>query len=137
MNVTREDKKTEAIARMKMLGIFPETIKQFEKEDLVSISEPPVGAFFWVEDEEQEEMREWEAQHNALVFVIIRSYTSIGKMDSYLFVSDYQDEWEQDRAMLNVNETLAYVLNRDMPDCSEFGCIGFRRTIAAGLARTW
>lgn len=27
--------------------------------------------------------------------------------------------------------------NRDMPDCSEFGSIGIRRTIAAGLARTW
>lgn len=137
MNISREEKKIEAIERMKKLGVFPETIKQFEQEDLVSISEPPVGAFFWIEGEELEEMKRWEQDHNALVYVIIRSYTSIGKMDSYLYVSDHKDEWQQDRAMLNRNETFAYVINRDMPDCSELGSIGIRRTIAAGLARTW
>lgn len=137
MNISREEKKIEAIERMKKLGVFPETIKQFEQEDLVSISEPPVGAFFWIEGEELEEMKRWEQAHNALVYVIIRSYTSIGKMDSYLYVSDHKDEWQQDRAMLKRNETFAYVINRDMPDCSEFGSIGIRRTIAAGLARTW
>ena len=131
MNISREEKKIEAIERMKKLGVFPETIKQFEHEDLVSISEPPVGAFFWIEGEEFEEMKRWEQDHNALVYVIIRSYTSIGKMDSYLYVSDHKDEWQQDRAMLKRNETFAYVINRDMPDCSELGSIGIRRTIAA------
>lgn len=137
MNISREEKKIEAIERMKKLGVFPETIKQFEQEDLVSISEPVFGAFFWIEGDELEEMKRWEQVHNALVYVIIRSYTSIGKMDSYLYVSDHKDEWQQDRAMLNRNETFAYVINRDMPDCSEFGSIGIRRTIAAGLVRTW
>ena len=137
MNISREEKKIEAIARMKKLGVFSETIKQFEQEDLVSISEPPVGAFFWVENEELEEMRRFEQRHKALVYVIIRSYTTIGKMDSYLYVSDYKDEWQRDRDALNSNEAFAYVINRDMPDCSEFGSIGIRRTIAGGLARTW
>lgn len=137
MNISREEKKIEAIERMKKLGVFSETIKQFEQEDLVSISEPPVGAFFWVENEEFEEMRRFEQRHNALVYVIIRSYTTIGKMDSYLYVSDYKDEWQRDRDALNSNEAFAYVINRDMPDCSEFGSIGIRRTIAGGLARTW
>lgn len=83
MNISREEKKIEAIERMKRLGIFSETIKQFEQEDLVSISEPPVGAFFWIEGEELEQMRRFEQRYNALVYVIIRSYTTIGKMDSY------------------------------------------------------
>nr|DAR17288.1 MAG TPA: hypothetical protein [Caudoviricetes sp.] len=137
MKISREEKKIEALGRMKRLGVFPETIKQFEQEDLVSISEPPVGAFFWVENEELEEMRRFEQRYKALVYVIIRSYTTIGKMDSYLYVSDYKDEWQRDRDALNSNEAFAYVINRDMPDCSEFGSIGIRRTIAGGLARTW
>ena len=137
MKISREEKKIEAIERMKRLGVFSETIKQFEQEDLVGISEPPMGVFFWVEDEEFEEMRQFEQRHNALVYVIIRSYTTIGRMDSYLYVSDYKDEWQRDRDMLNSNEAFAYVINRDMPDCSEFGSIGIRRTIAGGLARTW
>lgn len=137
MKISREEKKIEALGRMKRLGVFPETIKQFEQEDLVSISEPPVGAFFWVEGEELNEMKQWEKEHNALVYCIVRAYTSIGKMDAYLYVSDHKDEWADDREMLRNNETIAYVINRDMPDCSEFGSIGIRRTIAAGLARTW
>ena len=103
----------------------------------MSISEPPVGAFFWVEDEELEEMRRWEQEHNALVYVIVRSYTTLGQMDSYLYVSDHENEWEDDRDLLRHGEALAYVLNRDMPDCSEFGYIGIKRTIAGGLARIW
>lgn len=137
MNVSREDKKTEAIARMKTLGIFLEAINQFEREDLVSISEPPVGAFFWVEGDELEEMRKWEQEHNALVYVIVRSYTTLGQMDSYLYVSDYKEEWKEDMEYLRQGEAYAYVINRDMPDCSEIGCIGVKRTIAAGLARAW
>lgn len=70
--MTRDEKKAEAIKRMKLADIFPQTIKQFEEDGYVSISEP-----------------------------------------------------------------MAYVYNHDMPDCSEFGCIGTRRSIAAGLLRTW
>lgn len=43
MNVNIEEKKMEAIERMKTLGIFPQTIKQFEQDGYISISEPPVG----------------------------------------------------------------------------------------------
>lgn len=98
MNVSRKDKKAEAVARMKLLGIYPETIDQFEREDLVSISEPPFGAFFWADEEDKKRIQQFEQEYNALVFVVIRSYTNIGKMDSYLYVSDYrEEEWEMDR----------------------------------------
>ena len=51
MKVSIEEKKAEAIKRMEMFQIYPETIQQFEKENLVSVSEPPFGAFYWVDDE--------------------------------------------------------------------------------------
>lgn len=137
MNISREEKKAEALKRMKSWGIFDQTIKQFEKEDLVSISEPPVGAFFWAEGEELEEMKRFEAEHNALVYCFVRSYTSIGIMDAYLYVSDYKEEWEMDHEDQNEWRQLAYVINHQMPDCSEFGSIGLKRTIAAGLKRVW
>lgn len=137
MNISAERKKAEAIARMKKIGIFPETIKQFEQEDLVSQSLPPVGACFWIEGEQLERVKEFERQHNALVYFVIHSYTSIGEMESYLYVSDYEEEWETDRADLENGSTLAYVHNLDAPECSEFGSIGFAVTPAAGLRRTW
>ena len=137
MNVSIEEKKAEALWRMKKLGIFPGTMKQFEKQGYVSISEPPFGAFYWAEGEDLKRIREFEKEHNALVYVVVRSYMEFGKMDAYLYVSDYPDEWRQDNMDLENREPIAYVYNHDMPDCSEFGCIGIAPTIAAGLRRTW
>lgn len=137
MNIAREEKKAEAIERMKLLNIFSETIKQFKRDGYISISEPPVGAFFWAEGEDLQRIHNFEESHNALVYLVIRSYTSIGKMDSYLYVSDYRDEWDNDRAGLKNGEALCYVYNHDMPDCSELGYIGIDKTSAAGLRRTW
>ena len=137
MNISREEKKVEAIARMKKWGIFSQTIKQFEKEDLVSISEPLIGAFYWVEGEELERMKQFEEQHNALVYCIVRAFTEFGKLDAYLFVSDYKEEWQMDHEDQKAWQQLAYVVNWDAPDCSEFGSIGLQRTVAAGLKRIW
>lgn len=42
MRVSRKNKKAEAIKRMKLLGIYGETTKQFASDkNLVSVSEPP------------------------------------------------------------------------------------------------
>lgn len=135
--ISIEEKKAEAVARMKLLGIFPETIRQFEEDGLVSISEPPMGAFYWAEGEDLDQLRQFEQDKNALVYMVIRSYTTEGKMDSYMVVTDYPEEWARDRAALEEGETFAYVVNHAMPDCSEFGYIGIQLTPAAGLRRIW
>lgn len=88
MLISRENKKLEAIKRLNLLGIYPETITQFDNENLLSISMPPVGAFFRVDSETEERVRQFEAEYNALVYVVVRSYTTIGRMDSYFYVSD-------------------------------------------------
>ena len=137
MEVSREKKKIEAVARMKKWGIFGETIKQFEKDDLVSESRPPVGACFWLDAEQKKRVEQFEREHNALVYHIIHSFTNIGELENYLYVSDYEEEWEMDREDLQHNQTCAYVYNCDAPDCSEIGCIGIMRTSAAGLLRIW
>lgn len=139
MNISTGEKKKEAVLRMKALGIFPETIRQFEEEGLVSISELPMGAFYWAEGEDLEHIRAFEAQHDALVYVVVRSIMSGDRMDCYLFVSDCPEELEQDRACASAPEdgVFSYVRNHDAPDCSEFGDIGLTRTPAAGLRRIW
>lgn len=135
MNISIEEKKAEAISRMKMLGIYPETIKQFEA-GYVSRSDPPFGAYYWVEGEELEELRKFEQENDCLVYTVIRAYTTIGLMDSYLFVSDNRDDWEPDRCDLKDGYAFSYTVNRDAPNCSEFGTIGIKLSVAAGLTRT-
>ena len=135
MNISREAKKAEAVQRMKMMDIFSETIKQFETKDLVSISEPPVGAFFGIDDEMKKMVQQFEKEYNTLVYMVIRSYTTIGRMDSFLFIGDQAEEWEMEHEDIENGIVFAYVKNYDAPDCSEFGSIGFRKTIAGGLIR--
>ena len=137
MAVSKEEKKIEALARMKKWGIYPPIVKQFKDEGIISESAPPLGACYWIEGEQLARVREFEKQHNALVYHVIHSFTNIGEMESYLYVSDYPEEWEQDREDIEAGQQLCYVFNHDMPDCSEFGSIGIARTAAAGLERTW
>ena len=137
MNISREKKKMEAVARMKEWGIFEETIQQFEEEDLVSESRPPVGACFWLNEEQKKCVEQFEKSHDALVYHVIHSFTTIGEMENYLYVSDYEEEWEMEREDIQDGQQLVYVLNHSMPDCSEFGSIGVELTPAAGLRRTW
>lgn len=134
MNVSMEIKKAEAIKRMKALGIFPQTIQQFKRENLVSYSEPPMGANYWLDDEQKAIVKEFEQEHNALVYFATRSYTKFGKLDSFLFVSDYEEEWEMDNEDIKDGYALAYVYNYDVPDFSEIGSIMVKERFG-GLVR--
>lgn len=137
MEVSREKKKAEAVARMRKWGIFGGTIKQFEKGDLVSESRPPVGACSLLNDVQKKRVRQFEKAHDVLVYHIIHGYTDIGELENYLYVGDHEEEWEMDHNDIEKGRQIAYVLNHSMPDCSEFGLIGIGVTPAAGLRRTW
>lgn len=137
MTISREEKKVEALARMKKWGIYPPIVKQFKNDNTISESAPPLGACFWIKGEQLARVREFEKKHNALVYHVIHSFTNIGEMESYLYVSDYPEEWGRDREDIKEGQQICYVFNHDMPDCSEFGSIGIARTPAAGLRRTW
>ena len=133
MNISMEIKKAEAIKRMKALDIYEETIRQF-KEGLVSCSEPPYGANFWLDDDQEKFVKEFEAEYNAIVYFIIRSYTNFGQLDSILYVSDHKEEWEMDDEDIKDGYAVAYVRNYDVPEYSEFGTIAVENRFG-GLVR--
>lgn len=136
MEVSREIKKVEAIKRMKAMGLFPDAIKQFKNADIVMVSEPPLGGLYWLNDEEKEMVRKFEQENNALVYLVVRSFTNIGKMDNIFYVSKHQDEWEMDNDDIKENYSFVYVVNHDMPDCSEFGSIAWK-SIGGGILRAF
>jgi hypothetical protein len=123
MKVSMENKKKEAIIRMEGLDIYPETIRQFQNEGLVNYSEPPLGTNFWLTTEQREIVKVFEEEYNALVYFAIRSYTEFGILDSFLYVSDYEEEWEMDNRDLKDGYVYAYVYNHDCPEYSEIGLI--------------
>ena len=137
MTVTREEKKVEAIRRMRKLHIWNQAIAEFRDNDIIFTTEPPVGAVYTLDPELQKEVETFEKEHDALVFIVVRAYTNFGKMDSMLFVSDYPEEWEMDNEDLEDGFVLTYTINWDMPDCSEMGSIWVQPTSAGGLVRVY
>lgn len=124
MNVSREIKKEEAIKRMKALHLFAPCTDAFKKRDEVQFTEITGGLYEFSGDEElTAQVKEFEEEYNALVYHVIHTYTAFGELYSFLYVSDYQEEWEMDNEDIKDNYAMAYVWNKTMPDCSEFGSI--------------
>lgn len=125
MEKLKIEQKQEAIARMKKLDIYAPAITEFEKENLVNKSEHG-GILYWLDENEQEMVKEFEEEYGAMVYHIIHNYTNFGELYSLLYVSKDKDEWDYDNDDLNHNICLAYVKNLDEDAFSEFGSIGIK-----------
>ena len=136
MKVTREEKKVEALSRMRKVGYWGQAREAFRRSNRVLVNEPPFGGVYDPEPELAETIKKFEEEHDALVYAVVRAFTSFGKMDSLLYVSDCPEEWDMDNEDLGDGIVMSYTINYDMPDCSEFGSIGFRMGSGAGYLRT-
>ena len=135
MNVSRENKKVEAINRMKALDLFGPCIKAFKNRDEVQLSEMTGGLYEISSNAElTAKVKEFEAEYNALVYHVIHTFTQFGELYNFLYVSDYQEEWEMDHEDLKDNYIMCYVWNKDDDICSEFGTITVRQKFG-GLVR--
>lgn len=126
INVSREEKKVEAIERMKMLKMSPDCIKVFKENNEVQLSEGRGALYeFSRETELVSKIKEFEEQYNALVYTVIHNFFNFGECYSFLYVSDYKEEWERDREDVqnDINCPCVYVWNKDDDMCSEFGSI--------------
>lgn len=136
MKVSRETKKAEAIKRMKMLDLYNPYIKAFENKDEIFLSEMTGGVYeISNENELKVKIKEFEAENNALVYHVIRTLTDLGELYSFLYVSDYEEEWELDHVDIKAGYALVYVWNKDNKWGSEFGNIGVRGK-GGGIVRT-
>lgn len=121
--ISLEKMKAEAIQRMRILRLYPITIKDFEKCGAIEYSFHTFG-FYHLSGPEKYRVHQFEKEHGYLVYYVIDSYTSIGRMLSYLYVSSNEEEWEQDRQDLKDGCPIVYVKNVDDEILSEFGSIG-------------
>ena len=126
--------KQEAIERMKMLKIYSQAIKEFEKDNVINVSEHG-GILFWLDDEQQEMVKKFEEKYNAVVYHVIHNYTEFGELYSLLYVSQHENEWDYDKDYIKHNIALCYVVNKDEENFSEFGSIGIKPQYG-GVIRT-
>lgn len=135
MNITREEKKIKAVELLKKLDIYRPYIKGLQKEDNVCFFENYGGYWAWQEPDLMKKVKEFEEEHNCLVYAITHEYTSIGEMYSFLIVTDYEEEWDTLLEKYgNQFYAFAYVLNKDDDDCSEFGTVALS-SFGGGIRR--
>lgn len=132
--MTTQEQKIEAIKRMKLIKLHENPIREFKAEGRLNLSENG-GILYWLDEKQQECVKEFETKYNALVYHVIHDFTEFGELLSFLYVSDSEDEWEYDRDDLKQGYAYAYVKNLDDDVCSEFGSIGIKPQFG-GLVRT-
>ena len=81
-----------------------------------------------------EQVRQIEEEYDILVYHISHNLTEFGELLNLLYVTSYDEEWEQDWKDLYENCPLSYVINLDEESFSEFGAIGIR-VVAGGIIR--
>ena len=136
MKVSREMKKQEALAWMISLSINQAVIDEFREHDTVFLCSGTDGSFSKLEDAELiEQIRCFEQQWDDLVYLVVRTPSVYGLLDSLLFVDNYTDEWEFAKKELKSGYVLTYTLNRDHPNCSDMGSIIVKRSQNGGLIR--
>lgn len=104
----------EAVKRMKLLDLWdtPEEsiIRILEEEGELAKSVPAmggrVGELFTLSDAEQRLVKEFEQQNGCLVYHVIRNEVMVNPIGvnvqySFLYVSDRENEWEQDKSDLS------------------------------------
>ena len=134
----REEMKKEALKRMRMLHIMPQTIKEFEKEGKINKSTYG-GILYWLDEEEKKIVKEFEEKHNCLVYHAIKcSYRmcdgEIMECFDMLYVSEDKEEWELDKSDIK-NDGYMYVYSISNFCDGEFGGIGIK-PLNGGVART-
>ena len=134
MEILKIEQKQEAIQRMKKLDIYSQIIREFEKENIINKSEHG-GILYWLDENEQEFVKEFEDKYNATVYHVIHNYTEFGELYSLLYVSQHKEEWDFDNEDLENGYCLAYVKNIEEDAFSEFGSIGIKSQFG-GLVRT-
>lgn len=136
METSRKKMKEEAVSRLLKWGLHPNVVREFKEEGKLNRSEGS-GLLYWLTDEEQQIVKRFEKDHNKVVYHLIKTPTSIGMLYNILYVGADVGEWTLDNDDLMAGQQLVYVKNMDADDCSEFGSIGIKRTVAGGLERTW
>ena len=117
----------EAVKRMKVLNLPKEMIGSFEKNGTIYNAQN--GTFTELNERQKAEIAKFETERNARVFLIITTAMNLDFEaepqihESYLYVSEWDDEWESDMEELINSTPFVYVNNVNIPYFSEFGRI--------------
>ncbi len=109
----------ESKTRIKMLGLEPKYGESLYESTCFRVEKIDfrVSALAKV-------INDFETTHKAYVYHVVYKNTDFGEMYNLLYVSNYKEEWENDRKDIENNMCYAYAYNATYPEDSEMGIIG-------------
>ena len=135
---TVDEMREEAIRRMKEVIDYTDIIDFFEETGLPQVYEPPYGASYSLEDDELENVRTVERNRDVLVWGVIRCNMMYNRqevtVDSMLYVSQYKNDWEQEREDLLNGLPSVYTVMKEYP-VTDSGCISVYKSEGGTLLR--
>ena len=131
--------KERATKYLEKLNIYKPYINGFKsKNQKVCFYENYGGCWVDQEPEIEEKMHEIEEKYNAVCYAITHEITEIGEMWDFLLATE--DDGYVEALYYNQDIkyycALAYVYNKDCPDCSKLGTIGIK-SFGGGLKRAF
>ena len=102
--------KEEALRIMKYFKMFPNVIREFKEENKLNKSETRNGILYWLSDEEQNIVNDFEQEHpGTLVYHIVKTVTiDLGIIYDLLYITEDQDDWNSYKDYLKDNLVLSY-----------------------------
>ncbi len=125
----------ECIERLKMIVDNDTCISEFKNNNVVMISESPKGCLYGLEQKDRDNISRIESLCNGKVYLIMRSFTTLGEMDTFFFVSRYKSEWRGQKKLLRQGFADCWVINHDMNENAEYGRIAFKMGTAGAPIR--
>ena len=122
----KEQKKEEAIFRMKEMGMMPEVIQMYKHGHLLqSEGRGFLSGILYDLDEGARKAVSVVSDNGGMPYHVIKSFTEVGTLYAVLYVSNSEEEWDMER-MENDGSIFSYVYNATNPSFSEYGYIGIR-----------
>lgn len=122
----------EAVYRMTILGISEKTINDFMTDGKVNISIK--GVMCCLDECQLNMISKFEAETGCMVYHVIQNDSTIGRMLTFLYVSNSPEEWTMEHEDLKAGTPMAYVVNIDNDIYSEFGSVRIQNYLG-GLIR--
>ena len=127
--------KAEALTRLQLLDVPVHIQNDFEHSKRIWLCTSPHGTYSDLSDEMKVAVTAFEEKYEATVFMVVRVFSRAGLLDSLLYVSKYEEEWEEDRNDIRDGYIMTYTINHDHDFCSEFGSIAYTRNSSGGIIR--
>lgn len=113
----------EAVKRMKKLNLDEKIINDFKLDENIYCSYEKGSAIVLASEDILDLLDIMSKTNKAILFHIIESKMEYGLCYNLLYVSEYQEDWNEENTLLDKGYIYSYVINMNYPKNIDFGLI--------------